>query len=303
MTEKINNKRALAGILMSIVALLVLTLVMEPKLQAKWQAEQLAAVASAMRSEVVELKELPPVSVEAKSAIVYDVSTGKTLYAKESNEQLPLASLTKLVTALVADEVVGQGTKVVVSDKAVETEGESGLLVGDSWAERDLSDFMLTVSSNDAAAVLASSKTTQEQFVAKMNQQTAKLGLNSMVILNESGLDVSEQRAGAYGSARDIALLLTYISTVRPELLEATTFDEFTSVSLTGKRYKALNTNKAVSAVPGLVGGKTGFTDLAGGNLAIVFDTGMGRYVAVVVLGSSKEGRFSDVLKLVGMVI
>jgi len=303
MTEKINNKGALTGILMSTVALLVLTLVMEPKLQAKWQAEQLAAVASAMRSEVVELKELPPVSVEAKSAIVYDVSTGKTLYAKESNEQLPLASLTKLVTALVADEVVGQGTKVVVSDKAVETEGESGLLVGDSWAERDLSDFMLTVSSNDAASVFAQARGQEEQFIVKMNILVQRLGLQSLIFFNESGLDKSEQQAGAYGSARDIAYLLAYITFTQPELLEATTFSGFTSVSATGLRYKAINTNKIVGQIPGLIGGKTGFTDLAGGNLAIVFDSGIGHPVAVVVLGSTVNGRFNDVMTLVNEVL
>jgi D-alanyl-D-alanine carboxypeptidase (penicillin-binding protein 5/6) len=225
------------------------------------------------------------------------------LYSKSADKQLPLASLTKLVTALVADEVLGQRTRVVVSERAIETEGQSGLLAGDSWVERDLSDFMLTVSSNDAATVLATSGTTQRQFIAKMNQLVARLGLSSIVLLNESGLDVDEQNAGAYGSAKDIALLLTYITTVRPELLEATTFDRFTSVSLTGRRYKAVNTNKAAHAVPGLIGGKTGFTDIAGGNLAVVFDAGMGRHVAVVVLGSSKEGRFTDVLKLVAKVM
>ena len=300
MTEKINNKKVAVGLLMSAGVLAVLTVAMEPRLQAKWQAEQLAAVVSAVeQANKVEAHDLTGVSIEAKSAIVYDVQTREVLYAKRPDVDMPLASITKLVTALVATNEIQPLSKVVVSDKALETEGDSGLLAGDSWVERDLSDYMLAVSSNDAAAVFATAAMSREQFISEMNKQVVQMGLSSIKVRNESGLDIDDITPGAYGSARDIAQLLAYISILNPELLEATTRESFVSVSDTGKLYKASNTNKIVGVIPGLIGGKTGYTDLAGGNLAVVFDSGVGHYIVVVVLGSSIDGRFVDVLKLV----
>lgn len=303
MTEKVTNKKAIIGILVSMLVLLVLTMMMEPKLQAVWQEEQLAAVATAIKQEVAKLPSLSPVDIEAKSAVVYEVSTGKLLYAKSADVQLPLASVTKLITTLVARSEIGANSKVIISERALSTNGESGLIAGDVWIESDLSDFMLTVSSNDASSALALAVTSQRQFVYKMNQFVSNLDLESIVILNESGLDINNNKAGAYGSARDIASLLAYISINSPELLEATTIEKFMSTSTSGQYYKAVNTNKIVNTIPGLIGGKTGYTDLAGGNLAVVFDVGVGHYIVVVVLGSSKEGRFTDVLKLVEQLI
>jgi D-alanyl-D-alanine carboxypeptidase (penicillin-binding protein 5/6) len=132
-----------------------------------------------------------------------------------------------------------------------------------------------------------------------MNILVKNLGLGSLVFFNESGLDVDLNNAGAYGSARDIAHLFAYAILARPRVLEATTFDRFTSVSTTGLRYDAVNTNKIVNQIPGIMGSKTGFTDLAGGNLAVVFDSSIGHPVVVVVLGSTVDGRFDDVMRLV----
>jgi D-alanyl-D-alanine carboxypeptidase len=70
-------------------------------------------------------------------------------------------------------------------------------------------------------------------------------------------------------------------------------------VSEDGFIHTAENTNKQVYSFPGLLGSKTGYTDYAGGNLAVVFDAGLNHPIAVVVLGSSLDGRFTDVRKLV----
>jgi D-alanyl-D-alanine carboxypeptidase len=304
MAERLTNKKVAAGLLMSTSILLLLALIMEPKLQAKWQAEQLAAVvASVEQSAIDKPKELSDIRLEAKSAIVYDVHNRRVLYSKNPNTPMPLASLTKLITALVANRVLSPASKVLISAEALQTEGDSGLLANDVWLEKDLSDYMLTVSSNDAAAVFASEVMSREQFILEMNKQVDQMGLDTIEVRNESGLDLDEGTPGAHGSARDIALLLGYMSVVDPELLEATAIEEFMSISDTGKLYKTVNTNKVVNQIPGIIGGKTGYTDLAGGNLAVVFDKGLGNYIVVVVLGSSKDGRFSDVLKLVDAVL
>ncbi len=273
-------------------------------LQDKRQELQLAAVASAFSEySFVRDKSLSDITVNAKSAFVYDIARNKVLYDKNGDLVLPLASLTKLMTAYVARKRLGANTPVYISKQVILTEGDSGLIQGDVWNSGDLIDFMLTVSSNDAAVALSSAKGSRAEFIEKMNDVARGLGLTSMYFFNETGLDINAHQAGAYGSARDIAYLLAYISMTKPQWLEATTFPYFTSVSLTGLRYDAINTNSIIKDIPAFIGGKTGFTDLAGGNLAIVFDAGMGRPVVVVVMGSTKEGRFKDVLTIINQII
>ncbi len=304
MTETITYKKAAIGLLMSLGVLAVLTIIMEPKLQAKWQKEQLAAaITSIKESAETDIKPLQNINIEARSAIVYDVQNRKVLYAKNPDTPMPLASITKLVTALVGNLNTTPISQLTITQEALKTEGDSGLLLGDIWLEKDLLDYMLTVSSNDAAAVFANNVMSRQEFILAMNNLVKQMGLESIKLRNESGLDLDKTTAGAYGSARDIALLMSYISVLDPNLLEATSLESFTVTSNTGKKYKAINTNKIVNAIPGLIGGKTGYTDLSGGNLAVVFDTGVGHYVVVVVLGSSREGRFEDVLKLVNAIL
>jgi D-alanyl-D-alanine carboxypeptidase len=83
-----------------------------------------------------------------------------------------------------------------------------------------------------------------------------------------------------------------------PELLEATKYQTIEIDSL-DKTHKAQNTNMDVDQIPGLIASKTGYTSMAGGNLVIAFDASIGRPIIVVVLGSSLDGRFTDVSKLV----
>ncbi len=303
MTDKLTNKKAAFGILISFGLLIILTFIMEPKLQASRQTEQLAAVAASIDTQSKVPAKIKNIDLIAKSAIVYDVQSARVLYQKNADVPMPLASITKLVTALVADKKVKPTTVLRVDPTALQTEGDSGLIAGDTWRERDLSDFMLTMSSNDAASVFANSVMSKREFINTMNALVKQMGLSSMVLFNESGLDIDKKTPGARGSARDIAMLLAYISVVDPSLLEATTKEAFNSVSDTGRAYKVVNTNKIVNDIPGLIGGKTGYTDLAGGNLAVVFDAGVGHYIVVVVLGSTQDGRFGDVLKLVNAVL
>ena len=84
-----------------------------------------------------------------------------------------------------------------------------------------------------------------------------------------------------------------------PDLLEATRYKtlEFTSAQ---KTYVAKNTNAVIDKIPNAIASKTGFTDLAGGNLVVAFDAGLNRPIIVSILGSSEEGRFTDVLRLIG---
>jgi D-alanyl-D-alanine carboxypeptidase len=117
--------------------------------------------------------------------------------------------------------------------------------------------------------------------------------------LNGTGLDESTAVSGGYGSATDVAKLAGAVLERARPIAEATTKPYVTVTSLAGNTFFFKNTNPVVGRIPGLMLSKTGFTDLAGGNLAIVFDASVNHPVAVVVMGSSIEGRFKDTEALI----
>jgi serine-type D-Ala-D-Ala carboxypeptidase (penicillin-binding protein 5/6) len=236
-------------------------------------------------------------NLNAKSAIVYDLTTRTSFFAYADERQLPLASLTKLMTALVTYESLDENYIVTIPYEAIAEAGDSGFIAGETWRLKDLIDFTLMTSSNDGAAALALSL--DSPSISVMNQRADELGLIQSYFGNPTGLDNGENSSGTYGSAKDVAELLSYIVINSPEILDATRYDELDISSISAGMYHAKNTNKSISKIPALIGGKTGFTELAGGNLAFVFDAGPKRPVAVVVLGSTEDGRFEDAEKLV----
>lgn len=216
------------------------------------------------------------IRLEAKSAYVFDVIAEKPIFELNADSQLALASLTKLMTAAVAKENIPEWILININ--------------GEKWKISDLLDAMLISSSNDAAAAIALSR---NDFISLMNRKSDELKLNQTYFLNSTGLDSSNHIAGAYGSARDVANLLNYLIKNHPSLLETTQYNE---VQINSRSFK--NTNKLIDEMPGIIAGKTGFSDLAGGNLAVVFDIGLEHPIIIVALGSSEEGRFKDVRAL-----
>ena len=258
------------------------------------------------------------IKIEAKSAYILDINTGSVLYEKNKNVQRPIASLAKVMTALVSSEIIDERGIVTVRTEDIALEGNSGLRVGENWRLKDLLDFTLMTSSNDGASALAfvagsflslrdSAKiatsgiahsedmSSKEFFIKSMNDHTVSLGMENTIFYNETGLDITDARSGAYSSAHDMALLFEYITKNDLTLLEATRKGLAEITSTNGIVHVARNTNQSVEFIPGLLASKTGYTDLAGGNLGIVFDSGLGTPIVVIVLGSSVEGRFRDV--------
>jgi D-alanyl-D-alanine carboxypeptidase len=247
------------------------------------------------------------VSLEAKSAFVWDAKEGRVLFSLNEEAQLPLASLTKMMTALVVYNLVPSKTIITINESDIEIEGDSGLSVGEKWTLSNALDFILLTSSNDGAHALASvigfikqdkEKTAKELFIEEMNKKAQEIGLTQTYFLNESGLDFNEKISGAYGSTKDMAFLMDNIIKNNARIIEATRYSNLT-INSKKVEHLAENTNYYAESIPGIIGSKTGFTDLAGGNLVIAFDVGIGHPVIVSVLGSSREGRFTDVNKLV----
>jgi D-alanyl-D-alanine endopeptidase (penicillin-binding protein 7) len=249
-------------------------------------------------------------ALEGKGVVVFDVINNREIFSKNPDMPLPLASLTKVMTAVTTDGKLDDNQKVKITKEDLAPEGDSKLVVGDTWKAKDLRDFTLLTSSNDGALALAAVVEAKEsltsgglsavkdQFIKEMNETASKIGLLNSKFFNEHGLDREADRGGAYGSAHDMAILFEYTLKNYPEILEVTRYKnlEFTSDE---KKYPAENTNVFVDKIPNIIASKTGYTDLAGGNLVIAFDAGLNRPIIISILGSTQEGRFTDALKLV----
>jgi serine-type D-Ala-D-Ala carboxypeptidase (penicillin-binding protein 5/6) len=254
-----------------------------------------------------EEKTLPiDLTVRAKAAYVYDLTNGTVLYEKNADEALPLASITKLMTTLVAYELVPDDTPITISGAAANQESGGTLTAGETFPVKELADFTLVSSYNSAAYMLAASvgellgdADPTEQFVAGMNLKAQELGLSSLTFHNATGLDISATDAGAYGNAKDVSALISYILMTYPEILQPTMAKRTRLYNTDGGYHEAENTNDIVSAIPNLLGSKTGYTDLAGGNLTIVYDAGFNRPIVITILGSTHNERFTDMKKLV----
>lgn len=278
-----------------------------------------ALVALFASHEPKEEVELPPsetaiapfqnISLDAKAAFVWDIKRGQVVYEKNADEILPLASLAKVMTAITAVELIPEHTVVTVRADFLNEEGDAGLLPGERFSLKDILNFSLLTSSNDAVAAVASAAggvvntsfdlgADREEFVRQMNLKANELGMESLSFSNESGLDVNEMQSGAYGSARDVAKLFEYALVNYPELMVPTRNDAVIIASQNNIIHNAINTNVKVNEIPGILASKTGYTDLSGGNLAVALDPGVGRPFIVVVLGSTFEGRFNDVVAL-----
>lgn len=237
------------------------------------------------------------ISLQAKSAFVWDIRNQKVIFAKNANDVLPLASITKIMTADVASELLPATSTVSIGANDLAQDGDTGLLLNERWQFRKLLDFTLAVSSNDGASAIASSAS--PVFVEKMNEKAKFLNLSSMQFFNPTGLDESLTQSGGYGSASDVAKLFSYTLDQHPEVFAATRYARFTTSSLDNINHTAVNTDAEINNIPGIIGSKTGFSDLAGGNLAVVYDAGVNYPIIVVVLGSTYDARFTDITALI----
>lgn len=267
------------------------------------------APASSSTASLPIISSITPPPLSARAVYVYDVATGRALYEKNADEVLPLASITKLMTTLVAYNIMAPDTPVTVPQSATVIQSPSGLRPGEVITHEALNTFAMMASSNDAAESLAAAAgalidedAPRQTFIEAMNVTAEELGLPTLRFYNATGLDESPTTAGAYGSARDVTFLLEHIVKTAPALLPATTDPYERIYNSTGAFHEAENTNPAINQIPQLLGSKTGYTDLAGGNLTIVYDAGFNRPIIITVLGSGFDERFTDVLRLVSSV-
>ena len=241
------------------------------------------------------------ITIDAKAAIVYDLATRKVLYEKNADAQLPLASLTKLLTVYAALSEFSPTTPITIPPEVTRLEAPHAFNAGQVFTLSDLARLTLTASLNDGAAAIAAATAAQEHRTENEMLANAAAGLNlsQTYAVNGNGLDVNTSVSGGYGSARDVARLAGALAEKAPSITDATTHPYAEASSFGGTAFKVKNTDSIVTTIPGLLLSKTGYTDLAGGNLALVFDAGLEHPIAIVVLGSTEKSRFTDGTTLV----
>lgn len=255
--------------------------------------EPAAAIAIASTTPPNAFANIP---LTARAAVVYDMTTGKTLYAKNANAQLPLASLTKLLTMYAALSKYATSTTVTIPQDVMGLSAPHAFTPGQQFALGNLARITLVASLNDGAAAIAQMVADNEHTDVStvLAGAAASLGLTQTYAVNGNGLDMNTAISGGYGSARDIAKLAGTVAMRWPSIASATTHPTAQADSLAGTHFQVKNTDPVVNTIPGLMLSKTGYTDLAGGNLALVFDAGLNHPIAVVVLGSTIKDRFTD---------
>jgi D-alanyl-D-alanine carboxypeptidase len=243
----------------------------------------------------------------ARSVFVYAPKSDYILYAHHELTPLPLASLAKIMTATVALDVMDTGGRVLVDEEALKTYGENGLMINESWVLSDLIKFMMFISSNDGAEAIArhhdsylisNDPLNSSTFVSKMNSTAQTLGLSSLSFQNPSGLDEGNT-ATAFGSAKDIAKLYYKLHFEHSDIVENSAIFKQTFTSIDGIPHAVTNTNVLLEYdYDRIIGSKTGYTTIAGGNLIVLLDTPLEEPVVLVVLGSTIDGRFGEMQKV-----
>lgn len=205
-------------------------------------------------------------TTNAKGAIMIEATTGKIIYEKNKDEQMPMASMTKMMTLLLIMEEIEAGNlkwdeMVTASEYAASMGGSQIFLsVGEQMSVEDLVKGICIGSGNDASVAMAERiGGTEENFVKMMNDKAKELGLQNTHFVNACGLDADNH----YSSAYDMVMIAKELVS-HEKILEFTgTYEDYLRKN-TDNSFWLVNTNKLVRYYQGVDGLKTGYTSTAG---------------------------------------
>ncbi len=249
----------------------------------------LLALATTLALAVVAAAAPPPVDAEAY--LVQNSGTGEVLASEDANERLPMASITKLMTAIVALEHASLDDVATVSTRTASI-GEStiNLRPGERVTVGELIQAALIQSANDAANAIAAfvGRGSVTRFVELMNDRARQLGLTDTHFANPDGLDAPDH----YSSARDVTKLAR-VAMNKPFVRETVRLVE---AEAAGRRLHTWN--DLLSTFPSLIGVKTGHTNGAGWSEVAAARRGGVTIYATLLGGASREGRNADLAAL-----
>ena len=238
--------------------------------------------------------------IDAKSSLLMDFDSGTVLFEDNADEKVPVASIVKLMTALITMEEIEAGN-LALDEKLTTTENASGMggsqVFIDPYVEYSIDDMLkstIVASANDASVALAEKISGSEQtFVSRMNKRAQELGLKDTVYVNASGLP----EPGQYSTARDVAKLFK-------EVVSHKLYFEYSTIWMdhlihpSGRKTEVVNTNKLIRYFKGCDAGKTGSTDEAGYCLVATAEKGNMRLISVVLGATTSTARFNESSKL-----
>ena len=236
--------------------------------------------------------EPPALELPCRAACLIDQQTGTVLYEKNADQQMPIASITKVMTLLLTFEAVHNGqltmdTPVPVSEHAYHMGGSQiWLEPGEQFTLDEMIKAICVSSANDAAVAVAELVGGSEQgFVQSMNARAAELGMTNTAFHNACGLDAE----GHLSTARDVAVMSRYILNTCPEVLHYT---GIWTDTLRGGATQLVNTNKLLRRYNGITGLKTGTTGGAGVCISASATRDGLNLIAVVLGAPSSSDRF-----------
>ena len=248
-------------------------------------------------------------SKAALSVLVDLEGRERFFFKRQENEKFPIASLTKLMTALIVLDNYKLSDKIKITEAVVKQEGEAGQLKPDEiLSVKDLLYITLIESSNDAAYALTLPMG-EEKFVDLMNLKAQNLGLNNTYFTNSTGLDSSDSLGPSnYSTAKELVKLTKYLIFNKPEMFEILSKKEY-NLYLENNvfHHRLVNTNKLLeeSAPPvggwqtKIMGGKTGYTEKAEDCLVLVLKC-KDNYLVNVILGA--QNKFEEMKKILNYV-
>lgn len=257
-------------------------------------------IAIDVSSEITETiaqttKTLEPSSINSRSCIVFDRNSHMTLYGKNENNKVKMASTTKIMTSIIIIENCNLSETIEISKKAAGTGGSRlGLKTGDKITINDLLYGLMLCSGNDAAVALAEYAGGDIQgFADMMNKKAIELGLINTHFESPHGLDSD----GHYTTAYELALLSDYA--LKNETFSKIVGTKNYTVSINGYSKNLSNTNELLGYLNGVYGVKTGFTNGANRCLVTACKRGDMDIICVVLGADTKKFRTQDSIKLI----
>lgn len=222
--------------------------------------------------------------LSAAAVLIQSLDDNFPFFHSNTYKARPIASLTKLLTAVVVLEEIGANKKITVTERAVMTEGKSGdLKSGEIYAAQDLLKIMLLSSSNDAATAFEDYAGGRDEFLKMLNQKAAALGMSQTLLYDGSGLSDLNQ-----STASDLLRLTKYILEREPEIFNWSRLPEFLVQPINDSQTKTVYNINGLVANKDFLGGKTGTSEEAKENLIAIFSLENYR-VVMILLGSSNR--------------
>lgn len=226
--------------------------------------------AQAQETEGESGAEIKPSELYARSAVLMDAGSGRILFAKNSRDEMPMASTTKIMTCILALEEGNLSDIVSVSEEAAsQPEVKLGMRSGQNFYLKDLLYSLMLESHNDSAVAVAEHIAGSVQgFAARMNEKAEEIGCDATYFITPNGLDAGDENGIHHTTAEDLALIMKYCiadSAKREDFLSITRTESYTFSDCDGKgNYICNNHNTFLKMMEGALTGKTGFTADAG---------------------------------------